>query len=74
MARNTAHPQKQRILKEKAGSSEDPLDEVYGRIVRAHAALAETVGGDRDRIGWVLRELMDTLRYIDSVSEPPPRR
>ena len=56
------------------GMGEDPLDEVYGRIVRAHAALAETVGGDRERIGWVLRELMDTLRYIDSVSEPSPGR
>jgi len=63
--------QKHKTPREHAGPGEDPLDEVYRRIVRAHASLAESVGGDRERIGWVLHELMDTLRYIDSVSAPP---
>jgi len=44
-----------------------PLDEIYRRIVRAHASLAEVVGDDPERRGWVLNELMETLRYIERV-------
>jgi hypothetical protein len=50
---------------------EGPLGEVYRRITRAHASLAESVGDDPERRGWVLRELMETLRYIESLPENP---
>ena len=46
-----------------------PLDEIYRRIVRAHASLNEVVSDDPKRIGWVLRELMDTLDYIEKVAD-----
>jgi hypothetical protein len=74
MARNTTQSQQQQEPNDDTEMRAEPLAEVHRRIVHAHAVLAESVGGDRERIGWVLREMMETLRYIDSVSEPSPKR
>lgn len=49
-----------------------PLDEIYTRIVRAHASLNEVGGDDPERVAWVLNDLMETLRYIEGLPEQPP--
>lgn len=52
-----------------AANQQGALDEVYRRIVNAHAALNEMTPYDRTRHAWVLRQLMSTLEYIESLSD-----
>lgn len=49
--------------------TDDPLDEILGRLVPIHAALAERPGGDAELQRWTRQRLMDVIEYIDRVKD-----
>jgi hypothetical protein len=50
---------------------EEPLGEVYRRLVGIHASAAEATNADPHIRGWVVNQLMDVLHYIESVEQEP---
>jgi hypothetical protein len=50
---------------------QQPIGEVYRRLVGIHAALAERTNSDPEVRPFAVRELMDVLRYIEHHGDQP---
>ena len=46
----------------------EPIAEIYRRVVRIHASMAEATDDDRDIRRWGVTQLMELARYIESLS------
>jgi hypothetical protein len=51
------------------GHPQEPLREVYRRLVGIHAALVERTNSDPAVRPFAVRELMDVLHYIEAVEK-----
>jgi hypothetical protein len=51
---------------------QQPIGEVYRRLVGIHAALAERTNGDPEVRPFAVRELMEVLHYIEQHGDQTP--